>query len=225
MPRFGTLDAAWVRSLVVDGNDGIIATAGIVEGFVGAGATGRALPIAAFTAMIAGGISLAGAKFAEEAAERDAQQAVIDEERRQLELSPDEEFAELESLYESKGLSPQLAHAVATELTERDALAAHADAEHGLALDEGQRTPLASAFASGIAFALGSAVPLLAVLVVPPDWREIVTYAAVIVSLGLTSLILAAAGSSHVLRTLFRSVLIGTATLLLSLAAGSLFHH
>ena len=220
----GELDAAWVRSLVVDSNDGIIATAGIVEGFVGAGATGRALPIAAFVAMVAGGISLAGAKFAEEATERDAEQAVIEEERRQLELSPDEEFAELEALYEAKGLSNELALAVATELTAKDALAAHADAEHGVELHAPRRSPLVAAAASGVAFALGASVPLLAVVLFPDEWRELVTYAAVIFSLGLTSLILVAAGSTHVLRTLIRAVLIGTATLLLTLAGGSLFH-
>ena len=75
-----------VRSLVVDANDGIIATAGIVEGFAGAGATEITITIAAFSAMVAGGIALGGAKYAEEATERDAQLALIDEERRQLAL-------------------------------------------------------------------------------------------------------------------------------------------
>ena len=67
--------------------------------------------------MVAGGIALAGAKYAEEAAERDAQLALIEEERQQLALAPEEETAELAALYEAKGLSPHLAREVATELT------------------------------------------------------------------------------------------------------------
>ena len=78
-----------VLALVVDANDGIIATAGIVEGFAGAGASATTITIAAFSAMVAGGIALGGAKYSETATERDAEQALIDEERMQLELSPD----------------------------------------------------------------------------------------------------------------------------------------
>jgi vacuolar iron transporter family protein len=65
-------DAAVARSMIVETNDGIVATAGVVEGFAGAGATGPPLVIAALSTMVAGGISLAGARYAEEAAEREA---------------------------------------------------------------------------------------------------------------------------------------------------------
>jgi VIT1/CCC1 family predicted Fe2+/Mn2+ transporter len=219
----GRLDAATVRSLVVDGNDGIIATAGIIEGFVGAGATGRAIPIAAFSAMVAGGITVGGAKYAEEATERDARRALLDEQRRLIELSPDQELAELAQAYEAKGLSAQLSLAVATELTATDALAAHADVKHGLAVNQAAPTALFAAVCSGIAYALGAGVPLLAALLVSDAWRETVTFAAAFLSLALTSVVLALAGASHVLRTLARSVLIGAIAILLTLTAGSLF--
>ena len=171
----GHLDAAMVRSLVVDGNDGIIATAGIVEGFVGAGATGRAIPIAAFSAMVAGGVTVGGAKYAEEATEREARQTLLERERRLIEMSPDQELAELAHAYEAKGLSPSLAQAVATELTAADALAAHADVKHRLALTDAEPTPIFAALCSGLAYALGAGVPLLAALLAPNSWREIVT--------------------------------------------------
>ena len=99
--------------MTVDANDGIIATAGIVEGFSGAGATLVTLIIAAVSAMIAGTIALAGAKYAEAAGDRDAELAVMEEERRQLALSPQEEFAELVEHYRGRGLSAELAEQVA----------------------------------------------------------------------------------------------------------------
>jgi len=205
--------AASVRSLVVDANDGIIATAGIVEGFAGAGATRSTILIAAFSAMVAGGIALAGAKYAEEAAERDAQLALIEEERQQLARSPGEEIAELVALYEAKGLSPRLAHEVATELT----------AEHGLSLAAGQPAPLVSAIAGGLAFAIGSGIPLLTVVLAPDAWRIAVTFAAVIGSLAVTSVIVARSDRTQVAPTLVRTVLVGTAAMLLTLVGGSLF--
>ena len=221
--RLSDLDAAWSRARVVDANDGIIATAGIVEGFAGAGASGSTLVIAALSAMVAGGISLGAAKYAEEAAELDARLVIIEEERRQIELSPAEEMAELAALYEAKGLSPRLAGEVARELSARDALAAHADAEHGVKLESGGPTPLAEAASAGLAFAAGAVVPLLAIWLSPDAWRATVTFVAVLVSLVLTSLVLAAAGGTRVLRTLTRSVVVGSVAMLLTLVAGSLY--
>src|SRR6478735_4259366 len=136
--------------MTVDANDGIIATAGIVEGFSGAGADLVTLIIAALSAMIAGTIALAGAKYAEAAGDRDAELALMEEERRQLALSPEEEFAELAEHYRRRGLSDELAAEVARALTAGDALGAHLLAEHGLSEDDLTR-PLAVAVLAGVA--------------------------------------------------------------------------
>jgi VIT1/CCC1 family predicted Fe2+/Mn2+ transporter len=218
------LDAAVARSMIVETNDGIVATAGVVEGFAGAGATGPSLVIAALSTMVAGGIALAGARYAEEAAEREARLAVIEQERRQLALSPEQEMAELAALYEAKGLSSDLAREVASELSAANALAAHVEVEHGLSMRDARFAPLAIAAAAGLAFALGSAIPLLAVLIAPDDWRPGVVFVAVIVSLAITSLILARLGRTHASVVMVRSVLVGVTAMVLSLAAGSLFH-
>ncbi|MEO6822950.1 MAG: VIT1/CCC1 transporter family protein [Candidatus Nanopelagicales bacterium] len=209
---------------MVDANDGIVATAGIIEGFVGAGATGNSILVAALSAMIAGGIAVGGAKYSELAVGRDARVALIEAERRQLELSPDEEFLELVDLYRAKGLSLPLAHEVATELTERDALAAHADAEYGVSLADAGPSALRAAAASALAFALGAAIPLLAVMLTPDAWRVPVTFVAVIVSLTITSWVVAIAGRTHVIRTIVRTVVIGTAAMAITLFVGHLFH-
>ena len=213
----------WARSLVVDANDGIVATGGIVEGFIGAGVTGATVVIAALLAMAAGGIALGGAKYAEAAAERDVEAALIEEERRQLHLSPQEELVELTALYEAKGLSADLALRVASELTAKDALAAHVDAELGLTLSRDQPPPVVSALTAGVAFAIGSGVPLLSVLIAPDAWRLAVTLVAVVVSLAMTSFVLARMGGTQVARTITRTVLLGVAAMVLTLAVGSLF--
>ena len=143
------------RDLVVDANDGIVAIAGVVEGVLAAGLGNRAAATAVLMTTVAGGIALGGSRYTEEAAERDAREALLDDERRQLGRSPHEELA---AFYEEKGLSRELARVVATELTSADALAAHAEEEHGIEVDEPQPTPMVAAIASALVFALGAAV-------------------------------------------------------------------
>jgi vacuolar iron transporter family protein len=217
------LDRTEIRNRGVDANDGIIATAGIVEGFVGAGARGSTIVIAAFAAMVSGGIALAGAKYSEEAAERDAERALVEEERRQLALLPDEELAELAEHYRRRGLSPELATLVAEELSAHDALAAHVVAEHGIDLAAPRPGPVIVAAASGVAFAIGAAVPLLSALLAPDDRRALVTFLAVALSLGVTSYIVARAGGTPIGRTIARTVVLGLLTMTITLIGGSFF--
>jgi VIT1/CCC1 family predicted Fe2+/Mn2+ transporter len=216
-------DREVVRELVVDANDGIMAVAGIAEGFIGAGAGTSATLIAVLAGSIAGSIALAGAKFTETAIERDAHLVVLDEVRRQLNLSPDEELRELAALYEAKGLSPALAQQVATELSSGDALAAHADAEHGIEPGQQPPRPLIAAGFAGLAFALGALIVVSTILSTPRSSRLPTTFFAVALSLCLTSIVVARWGQLPMGRTVARNVGVGLAAMFISLAIGSLF--
>ena len=66
-------DPESLRSWTAVANDAIIATAGILEGFAGAGADEHALIVAATVATVAGMLAAGGSKFAEVDAEREAQ--------------------------------------------------------------------------------------------------------------------------------------------------------
>src|SRR5690349_13976666 len=145
-----------LRDLVIDTNDGIVAIAGVVEGVLAAGLSNFAAATAVLMATIPGAISIGGSRYAEEAAERDARDVLLEEERRQLRRSPDQELDELTAFYEAKGLASDLARVVAIELTAADALAAHAEEEHGIEVAAPQPSPLAAAMASAFVFALGA---------------------------------------------------------------------
>ena len=217
----GSFDRARLRGLVVDGNDGIMATAGIVEGFIGAGAATETILVAAIAAMVAGAIAMGSAKYAEAAIERDATNELIAEERRQLSLSPEEELAELAAIYERRGLSPELARTVAAELSAHDALAAHAEAEHDIALDEAPISPLIVAVSAAGAFAIGSLIVLLSVVIAWSTWLP-TTFFAVALSLSLTSVVVARWGNLPLWRTMARTVGVGVAAMLITFAIGSL---
>ena len=216
------IDRGRAREHVVDMNDGIIASAGIVEGLLGAGAGSTVLLVAALAAMVGGGLALGGMRYAETADERDAQQAILEAERRRIDLTPAEEEIELAELYQDRGLSPQLARAVAAELSAGDALAAHAEAEYGISLRDRPATAWTIGVIAGLAFALGAGVPLLVILLAPPAWRSAATILAVVVALSLTALSVASLGGTNIPRTMLRTVSIGVATMLLTYIGGSL---
>ncbi len=215
-------DRESLQRLIVDANDGVIATAGIVEGFGSAGAGEATLLIAALTATVAGAIALGGAQYTEAAGERDAELALLEDERRRLTLEPEEEQAELAALYEGKGISPRLAREVAGELSAGDALRAHAEAEYGISSADQRTRPVLTAAASGLMFALGSSLPLATILLSPEGARVAVTFLAVVAALTLTSAVGARLGGAGVLRTVARTVAIGTLTMLLTIFLGGL---
>jgi VIT1/CCC1 family predicted Fe2+/Mn2+ transporter len=215
-------DRERLRDLVIDANDGVVAIAGVVEGVLGAGLGNQAAATAVLMATVAGAISVGGSRYTETAAERDARDALIEEERRQLHRSPDQELDELAALYEAKGLSRPLARAVAVELSAADALAAHAEEEHGIELDDPQPPPLAAAVASGVVFALGALLVILTVVVTPSDWRVPTTLVAVTVGLALSSAVVARWGDVPLGRTVARNVAVGLTSMVVSFAIGSL---
>jgi VIT1/CCC1 family predicted Fe2+/Mn2+ transporter len=215
-------DRERLRDLVVDANDGIVAIAGVVEGVLGAGLGSRAAATAVLVATIAGAIGLGGSKYTEMAAERDARDQLLDEERRQLHQSPDQELDELAAFYEEKGLAPDLARAVAVQLSATDALAAHAEEEHGIEVDEPEPPPLVDAIASGLAFMLGALAVVLTVAVTPSDWRVPITLVAVTIGLGLTSAVIARWGDVPLWRTVARNVAVGFTSMAVAYAVGSL---
>src|SRR5262245_44864746 len=88
-------DASAYRSWTIEANDGIVATAGLLFGFAGAGASSRLLLFTATAAAIAGGLGVGGASWAEEAAERDAQLLYAKQERDDLATDPRGELEEL----------------------------------------------------------------------------------------------------------------------------------
>jgi VIT1/CCC1 family predicted Fe2+/Mn2+ transporter len=141
--------------------------------------------------------------------QRDSERALLAKERNELATQPNEELAELAAIYESKGLSPATAATVAAELTAHDAFAAHAEAE--LRLDPDELTnPWHASAASAAAFTLGALLPLLAILVPPAAVRVPLTFAVVLLALGLTGAASARLGGAPV-RVAVARVVIGGA--------------
>jgi len=207
---------------VVDANDGIVATAGLLEGFAGAGAAGSLLLLAATAATIAGALSMGGATWAEGAADRERRLTVAFEEAAQLSANPDDELAELTSYWERKGLSPQTAADVAQQLSARDALAAQLESEHGIDELPSAFAPVQDGIAAALAFAIGGLIPLLITVFAPGVLEAPAILLSVIVSLTITSFIASRSGRLSFGRVLVRSLTVGVGTILVGYGVGNL---
>ncbi len=210
-----------LRAAVLGANDGIISTAGLVMGVAGATTNTAALATAGIAGLVAGAISMAVGEYVSVSAQRDSERALLAKEQYELDTMPAEELAELAGLLRTKGLSERVALEAARELTAHDALAAHADIE--LRLDPDDLTsPTAAAFSSLVAFALGALIPLLAMVLSPPDSRVLVTVGAVLVALLLTGFASARAGDAPVARAIVRNVVGGILAMGITFAIGTL---
>ncbi|WP_404434035.1 VIT1/CCC1 transporter family protein [Microbacterium lacus] len=218
------VDSAIVRKWVLDANDGIISTTGIVQGFSGAGASDETVLFAAMTLMVTGGLSLAGAAYAEAAQDRAAELTLISEEQRRLTMSPDEEQAQLRDHYVKRGLEPALAEQVAAQLMSKDPLAAQLETEYGILDGAPPATrPWIVALRGFFGF-LSGALPLtMAVVFTGDDWRLSVALTVVVISLTITGLVSARAGTGHPRRAVIRSITIGLLIAVLAFIAGNVF--
>jgi VIT1/CCC1 family predicted Fe2+/Mn2+ transporter len=211
----------WLRAGVLGANDGIISTAGLVVGVAGATTAIGPILVAGVAGLVAGAVSMALGEYVSVSSQRDAERALIEQERREVQDDPDGELAELVGIYRSKGLSAETARAVALELTARDPLAAHLDAELGLDPDA-LTNPVHAAISSGVAFTAGAILPLVAVAVAPASVRIVVTFVAVLLALAITGSISARLGRARRLRAIVRLVVGGAAAMVVTYVVGRL---
>jgi VIT1/CCC1 family predicted Fe2+/Mn2+ transporter len=211
----------WMRPHIPEASDGILTSAGICEGFAGAGVSSRALLFAGLAGLVAGTLAMGTVEYSKLRAEHDRQAAQLAAERAQLETAPGAELDELTGLYVSRGLSPGLARRVAVELTAHDALAAHAEAEYGIT-EASRVDPLRDTLAVSAAFAAGAVLPWMAIVLIPGPSRAPVTFVVVLAALALTGWVFARISQVRPVVPVLRTASIGGLSMLITYFAGHL---
>lgn len=156
----------WLRAAVLGANDGIVSTASLVVGVAAAEAAHGDVLIAGVAGLVAGAMSMAAGEYVSVSSQSDTEKADLARERTELETDEQFEQEELAGIYVKRGLDPSLAHQVAVQLMEHDALAAHARDELGQSEMHTAR-PLQAALASAVTFAVGAALPLVMAIISP----------------------------------------------------------
>lgn len=214
----------WLRAGVLGANDGIVSTAGLVVGVSGAAVGSRALLAAGLAGLIAGALSMAAGEYISVSTQRDTERAQLERERQALEDNPEGELSALANTFEQQGVDDTLAHNVATQLTKRDALTAHAHFRFGIDADS-LTNPWHAAFASMISFALGAILPLCVIVLSPSSHSLWMTAGAVSLALAITGSVSARLGGAPVLRATIRNVLGGNLAMGITYWIGVAFGH
>ena len=212
----------WLRAAVLGANDGIVSVAGLVVGIAASGAPASTVLATGVAGTVAGAMSMAAGEYVSVQSQADTEHADLALERRELHEDPHTELEELAGIYRRRGLTPELAHQVAVQLTAHDALAAHARDELGIT-EELRARPLQAALASAGAFIAGAILPVLTALLAPHAHVAQITTASTLVGLCITGAMAAHAGGASRLRGALRVMFWGALAMAAAAGVGRLF--
>ena len=197
-----------------------MSVASLILGVAAAGGSRAALVTAGVAGLVAGALSMAAGEYVSVSSQRDVELADLDLEARELAADPQGELEELAGIYERRGLHPELARRVATELSAGDRLEAHARDELGLDRAALAR-PWQAAGASAASFTAGAAVPLLAIAA-PGVVRIPLLVGLTLAGLATLGYVGARLGGAPTLPATFRVAVWGAAAMALTAGIGAL---
>lgn len=213
---------AWLRAAVLGANDGIVSTASLVLGVAAADASHSSIMVAGVAGLIAGAMSMAAGEYVSVHSQADSEKSELDRERRELQTNHEAEHRELATIYMRRGLDPDLAHEVAKQLMEHDALGAHARDELGIT-ERSMARPLQAAFASAASFAAGASLPLLVTVLAYGGALIPLVAATSLVFLAALGALAARVGGAPPGRAMLRVTFWGALSMVMTAVVGELF--
>ena len=115
----------WLRAAVLGSDDAIVSTASLMIGVAASSASHGVILVAGVAGLVAGAMSMAVDEYVSVSTQRDAEQADIEREKRELTGQSQAELQELALIYVKRGIEQDLAMKVAEQLSARDRLGAH----------------------------------------------------------------------------------------------------
>ena len=212
----------WLRAAVLGANDGIVSTASLLVGVAAAQVDRAELVTVGMAGLVAGAMSMAAGEYVSVSSQSDTEAADLARERQELLTEPESEHLELAMIYQSRGLTPELASQVAHQLTEHDALGAHARDELGISHITTAR-PVQAALTSAVTFAVGASLPLASALLAPPARVAEVVAGASLLSLTTLGIVAARAGGAPVGRSAARVLFWGALAMAVTAFVGKVF--
>lgn len=213
----------WLRASVLGANDGIISVTSLVLGMAASGAHSQTLLVTAVAGLISGAISMAAGEYISVKSQSDIEEVDLKTEAIELKNNPHLELKELTQIYISRGLTPELAHQVAVQLSEHNALEAHARDEIGIN-DMTSAKPLQAAFSSAVSFSIGAVLPLLAIYFSSEHSLQSSVMIVGVMSLALLGAISSYFAGTSLIRGSVRVTAWGILAMLFSSWIGSLFN-
>ena len=212
----------WLRAAVLGANDGIVSTASLIVGVAASHAAHHEILLTGIAGLVAGAMSMAAGEYVSVSSQADTEYADLARERKELHEDGDHEKQELQAIYIARGLDPLLAEQVAEQLTNHDALGAHARDELGIS-DTGTARPIQAALTSAATFAVGAVLPLLIVVIAPVPELILLVSVASLLFLTLLGILAAYTGGSGIIKGAFRVTFWGALAMGLTAGVGHFF--
>ncbi len=212
----------WLRAAVLGANDGIVSTASLVVGVAAASGLRNDALVAGIAGLVAGAMAMAAGEYVSVSSQADTEKADLAREKRELETDDAGERGELAGIYVKRGLDPTLAKKVADQLMAHDALMAHARDELGLS-EIHTAQPIQASLASALSFAIGAALPLLAVLLAPTSLMIPLVIATSLFFLAAMGVLAAYLGGANIWVGALRVTFWGLLAMLATALVGKLF--
>jgi VIT1/CCC1 family predicted Fe2+/Mn2+ transporter len=212
--------AGWLRAAVLGANDGLVSTASLLIGIVAAGQDNLVIT-AGIAGITAGAMSMAVGEYVSVSSQTDIERADRTLEQEHQRIDPIGEELALASIYVERGLSEELARAVARELHAKDGLKAHLIDELG----QNEATvarPLQAAVASSLSFIVGGFIPFLGVFAATLGGKAYAIVVLSFIGLILTGVLSARTAGSPMLKTTIRIVLGGIIGMAITAGVGQL---
>lgn len=210
----------WLRAAVLGANDGIISTASLILGVISASGLRHDALVAGVAGLVAGAMAMAAGEYVSVSSQADTEAAALATERNELAANRDFEIAELASIYEARGLTPDLSREVARQLMAHDAIGAHARDELGIS-EITAANPIQAAMASAVTFSIGAAAPLILAAFLPKPVLIGGVAAGALIFLAILGAIGGRAGGAPMLKPAVRVTFWGA----LAMAATALIGH
>lgn len=149
------------RAAVFGISDGLVSNVGLILGVAGAGPAPSVVRVAGLAGLVAGAISMAAGEYNSMRVQAELFEREVALERIEIRRNPHVETAELDQLYQSRGVAPAAARALAESVMSDEDLAVRTHAREELGIDPDELgAPMAAAASSFAAFCAGAVIPL-----------------------------------------------------------------
>ncbi len=154
------------RAAVFGVSDGLVTNVALILGIAGAHPAGGVVRLAGVAGLVAGAFSMASGEYISMRAQTELFERELALENHEILTRPEGERRELVRIYESRGVEPDVAGHLASEMMRTPELALETHAREELGINpRALGSPVKAAASSFATFALGALVPLVAWLV------------------------------------------------------------
>ncbi len=215
---------SWVRDVMLGLNDGLVASFAVTSGVAGAFVTGNAAMMAGLSEMLGGAVAMGLAAFISGRSQIEFYQSEIQREREEIRRWPEREREEISAIYRSKGFAGPLLDQIVAHITADPERWSNVMMREELGFNEGSfDNPVRSAFAVGLSYLAGAAVPVWAYIFFEPGQAlrvSAISTIAVLFAVGALKTIIT---SRSWWRSGLESMLVGVAAAGATYAAGRMF--